>query len=270
MNENVVDLTTPSPVRKPPKRPMSVSELIDDGSTNSRNERLEQDFAMNHYDDQQFMHLPYSPRKSQTAKKEGASTDDLFEKAMNSADIKVLRNIFRSLYAQSESFKSELQHQFLVPEEVSEAEPPTKKQKSSSDQQPFFTGPRYRTCLQCKEQFDTTQNLPDSCWRHSAAVEADEDAFLDDDDGGPQEPYEDDFRFEDLPEFFTWPCCEGNGDASACRVGPHNATHIEEGRSVESKLDSEEERDNGEDDGECVSQSGASSSCPGSKLVIQV
>lgn len=41
MNGNVVDLTTPSPVRKPPKRPMSVLELIDDGSTNSRNERSE-------------------------------------------------------------------------------------------------------------------------------------------------------------------------------------------------------------------------------------
>lgn len=41
MSENVVDLTMSPPVKNPAKRPMSVSELVDNGPTNDQNEGLE-------------------------------------------------------------------------------------------------------------------------------------------------------------------------------------------------------------------------------------
>jgi len=59
---------------------------------------------------------------------------------------------------------------------------------------------------------------------------------------------ENDWRFHEFPEEFTWPCCEGIGNAEGCRVGPHNENVIADGRSVESELDSEEERDKYEDE----------------------
>lgn len=176
--------------------------------------------------------------------------------ALSAADAKVLRGIITHLYIKHDSLQSEIQKEFLIPAKEITAESSTKKRKLSTEPEPIFGGHRYKICLQCKEQFDTLQNFDRSCWRHSGKhsyecpenlankssegkLDVNEGAF-DDDDEVMEDP-ENDWRFHEFPERFTWSCCEGNGEAEACRVGPPNDKQVAERRSVESELDSEEE-----------------------------
>lgn len=198
----------------------------------------------------------YSPRL-QTIEAH-TDLDQSFNNALLAADAKILRGVITHLYTKHDSLRFEIQKEFLVPAEHITEEPSSKKRKVSIEPEakPVYSGYRYKSCLQCKEQFDTLQNIDKSCWRHSGTysftrpkkfankiakgrLDMKEGAFKDEDE--VMEDPENDWRFHESPEKFTWSCCEGNGEAEACRVGRHNDQEIAEGRSVESELDSEEE-----------------------------
>lgn len=74
----------------------------------------------------------------------------MINRALSAADEKIIRGILVNLYTKHEYLKSGL----LISAD-SIGGPASKKRKICPESEPANVGSRHKTCLNCKEQFDT-------------------------------------------------------------------------------------------------------------------
>ncbi|KAH7384146.1 hypothetical protein DE146DRAFT_739771 [Phaeosphaeria sp. MPI-PUGE-AT-0046c] len=81
---------------------------------------------------------------------------------------------------------------------------------------------RFETCMQCTEEYDTTNNPKDACVWHSGRTEPDFDGdFWADHDENCHGIIDSDFCREEYPEGFRWSCCDKLGDQEGCMIDVH-------------------------------------------------
>ncbi|RLL95035.1 hypothetical protein CFD26_103566 [Aspergillus turcosus] len=80
--------------------------------------------------------------------------------------------------------------------------------------------PRYAQCINCKDQYDVTDNHGEACYYHPGFPEPDEDAWADHDEWMNEDVNTKYWR-EEYPDKFYYPCCDRRYGDEECEIGWH-------------------------------------------------
>ncbi|KAK7624450.1 hypothetical protein IWX50DRAFT_21814 [Phyllosticta citricarpa] len=79
--------------------------------------------------------------------------------------------------------------------------------------------PRCTVCLNCREEYDGTENDKEACEHHPGEVDLINDFFL----NGEffHQDHTTDDAIENHPDKFKWSCCCSHADDDSCEIGEH-------------------------------------------------
>ena len=195
------------------------------------------------------------PRKKvKTSSNDQAITQSLLAKAINAAPPDRLRKTLHTLRQTSNDFARALSDELLVTpriqmggvagvdagsDDIDEEDDQVEEDDDDEDDEDHYEagvvtkdtrtggwlpGPvrtRYAHCVNCKEEFDVTDNMDDAgCVYHEGELEVDEDMFEDHDEDC-HGPMDSDQNRIDFPEGFAWNCCDEDGRSEGCQTGRH-------------------------------------------------
>ncbi|KAI0428397.1 hypothetical protein F5Y09DRAFT_313319 [Xylaria sp. FL1042] len=164
---------------------------------------------------------------------------DTLIRAIDNADVTILRGILKSMCDGSEVCRKEAmdrmlvsrKHEIIELSDSSEDEGEKRQNKRHNKKQKRVSvvqKSRFEVCETCDKTYDVTLNHDEACQTHEDLLELDSDYFPDDDQiryDRSSVNVETDWRRETCPEGFVWQCCgeplNGEFGSEFCLIQRH-------------------------------------------------